>query len=105
MQVVLMAVRQLLKKMWYSFFRDQPLTYAGRVLVHVVPADYIESCRENLISKHGPKGLLASIIKSEINRQYYALSDEEKMQWNRERLWGGRRARSGMTFKQRRFRA
>ena len=81
-------MRQLLKKVWYRFFRGQPLSYVGRILIHVTPSDYVESCRRHLLSRDGPTGLLATIIRSEINRQYYALNDKEKRRWNRDIFWG-----------------
>lgn len=84
------SARKLLKRLWYSVFSERPYAYFGRFVVRLVPMSYRARVRDELFTARGPKGVLADIVRAELNRQYYASDCEEVIRRrSREEFWGG----------------
>jgi hypothetical protein len=82
-------VREILKRVWHALFRDRPYAYLGRVLVTFLPMSYRDHVRREFFTAKGPSGILADIVRAEINRQHYAARDEWKLRRrSRELFWG-----------------
>src|SRR3989442_377110 len=87
---ILSIDRQLFKKLWYSVFSERPYTYVGRFFVKMVPKSYQARVRNEFFTARGPAGVLADIVRAELNRQYYTSTCEEEIRRrNREEFWGG----------------
>ena len=82
-------VRQLLKKTWHLIFSKRPHEYVGRLLVKIVPESYQSRVRNEFFTAGGPRGILADIVRAELNRQYYSSkTGEETRKRDREVFWG-----------------
>src|SRR5213594_2271397 len=82
-------VRQLLKKTWHLIFSKRPYEYVGRLLVKIVPESYQSRVRDEFFTGQGPRGILADIVRAELNGQYYSSkTDEETRKRDREVFWG-----------------
>ena len=82
-------VRQLLKKTWHVIFSKRPHEYVGRLLVKIVPESYQSRVRNEFFTAGGPRGILADIVRAELNRQYYSSkTGEETRKRDREVFWG-----------------
>ena len=87
---ILSIARQLFKKPWYSVFSERPYTYVGRFIVKIVPESYQSRVRDEFFTGKGPTGIIADIIRAELNRQYYSSDTAEEFRRRcREELWGG----------------
>ena len=71
-------------------FSKRPHEYVGRFLVKIIPESYQSRVRNEFFTAKGPTGILADIIRAELNRQYYASNCEEEIRRRcREEFWGG----------------
>lgn len=82
-------IKQRLKQAWFAVFSDHPLTYPGRALVAVMPRRTLARLQTDFFTGNQTEGLVARMIRAELNRQYYAKSEAEQRRINRERFWGG----------------
>lgn len=82
-------IKQRLKHAWFAVFADHPLTYPGRVLLSLMPARTRDRLQAEFFTGNQSEGLVARMIRAELNRQYYSKSDGERRRLNRERFWGG----------------
>jgi Methyltransferase domain len=82
-------MKQQLRRLWFRVFSDHPLTYPGRVLVSLMPRGVLARYQSDFFTGQQSESLVGRIIRSELNRQYYAKSDSEQRRLNRERFWGG----------------
>jgi hypothetical protein len=86
---IVSVARQLFKKLWYSVFSERPYTYVGRFFVKLVPKSYHACVRNEFFTARGPAGVLADIIRAEMNRRQYASNCEEEIRKrSREEFWG-----------------
>ena len=71
-------------------FSRRPHEYVGRCIAQIVPGSYQSHVRDEFFTGKGPTGILADIIRAEVNRQYYASNCEEEIRKrSREEFWGG----------------
>jgi hypothetical protein len=82
-------MKATLKRAWFSVFADHPLTYPGRALVGLMPRRVLARYEADFFTGHQSESLVARMVRAELNRQYYAKSESEQRQINRERFWGG----------------
>ena len=82
-------IKQQIKNAWFAMFADHPLTYPGRVIVAMLPRRSLARFQADFFAKNQAEGLVARMIRAELNRQYYSQSDAERRRLNRERFWGG----------------
>ena len=83
------VIRPSLKKTWHLIFSKRPHEYVGRFLVKLIPESYQSRVRNEFFTARGPRGILADIVRAELNRQYYSSkTDEETRNRDREMFWG-----------------
>jgi len=71
-------------------FSKRPHEYVGPFLVKIIPESYQSRVRNEFFTARGPTGILADIVRAELNRQYYASGCEEDIKRRfREEFWGG----------------
>jgi 2-polyprenyl-3-methyl-5-hydroxy-6-metoxy-1,4-benzoquinol methylase len=85
-----MFVKRLLKKIWHVVFEDHPFSYIGSLVLPLLPTTYLSRFNDEFFTANGPRGLIATLVRSAINRQYYSQSDEQIRKLNRQRFWGGK---------------
>lgn len=83
-------LKQRLKNAWFAVFRDHPLTYPGRIMVAVLSQRRLAKLQEDFFTGNQTEGLVARMVRAELNRQFYSRSEGEQRRLNRERFWGGR---------------
>lgn len=84
------GMKRMIKKLWYSVFSDHPYCLPGRVLVKCLPVSYISQIQDDFFTRMGSsRGLVATMIRAELNRQYFSASEGDIRRLNRERFWGG----------------
>ena len=82
-------VRQFFKKTWHVIFSKRPHEYVGPFLVKIIPESYQSRVRNEFFTGKGPRGILADIIRAELNRQYYSSKTAEEIRKrDREVFWG-----------------
>ena len=82
-------IRQCLKQTWHLIFSKRPYEYVGWFLVKIIPESYQSRVRDEFFTGKGPTGLLADIVRAELNRQYYSSKTVEEMRKRgREMFWG-----------------
>jgi trans-aconitate methyltransferase len=91
----------LLRRAWKRLFRHHPYAYLGRLVYPLVSERYKAALVEHFFSADGPRGLLAELVRAEINRRYYAGSDADARRLNRARFWGGAAGREWHAGKRR----
>ena len=85
----LCIIKQILKKTWHLMFSTRPHVYVGRCIVKIVPESYQSRVRDEFFTGEGPAGVIADIIRAELNRQYYSSNTEEEFRRRcREEFWG-----------------
>ncbi|TAJ07303.1 MAG: class I SAM-dependent methyltransferase [Nitrospirae bacterium] len=98
-------VREALKRAWYVLFRERPYAYLGQVLVMLLPASYLDRVRREFFTAKGPSGILADMVRAELNRQYYIARDAgEIRRQSRELFWASEPGRRWHELSRERYR-
>lgn len=83
------TIQRLLRHLWYPFFNKSLYFYLSKITVPFVPKSYRKKIEAEFYSpKTQNAGILANIVRADINAKYYALSEEQQRKINREKFWG-----------------
>ncbi len=81
------ALKNILKKLWYSIFQKPPYILLSGLIVKFIPEKYHSGIEARFFDGK-PDNFLKKLIKTGINARYYSLSEMEQRSMNRAQFWG-----------------
>ncbi len=82
--------KQILKKIWHIIFKNHPYAYGGRIIIRILPNSYLSHFEDGFLSGEGPQGIIANLVRAELNKRYYTKNNNQIRKLNREKYWGAK---------------